>query len=188
MKKQINIKNQILKLCLAISLIAVGMKYAEAADDSSVYVNLNAGVGSGLTVPELGFLPDVGAGAISINAGYNFNKYFALEGGITSYSGGLFSVGTSARYFDIAAKGSLPFGDIFALYGRAGLAYQNITENVFSDDSYANNLTVMVGIGTAFKLTKTFEIHLEDTYFPQISQPINYSNVNILSLGLQVNF
>jgi OmpA-OmpF porin, OOP family len=153
-----------------------------------VYVNFNAGWGYQNALPS-------GSFAGTLNAGYNFNQYFAVEGGYALLDGNNFNTTETNNIFDVAAKGTLPLSRVFSLYGRlgVGLAYNTWSGTaVGSPDSYCNqgaSFVWLAGVGGSFKLSDHFDLHLEDTmYIPQGSSDSPMGVTNLVLFGSQFNF
>lgn len=163
----------------------------EPYDGSGVYVNINAGYGSQQ------FLPN-GTFAGSFNAGYNFNRAFALEGGAALLAGQQYNVDSAQMIFDMAVKGTIPLSDVFSLYGRLGAGFSTLTYNGTQNSGpswFANSSGVinsMVGLGSvggSFKLDRHFDLRVEDTYYiPLGSSGVTSGNVNQALVGVQYNF
>lgn len=133
--------------------------------------------------------------SIGLNAdvGYLFNRYFALEGGLT-YSPGYsysWSPGTSysSNYWmiDAAAKGILPLSNVFSLYGKLGVGFNNYSSwsnqcNGCSGPDYSGtNIGILYGVGGKFNLSSQWSLHLEDY---TVSGP----NPNFLMFGGEFRF
>lgn len=157
------------KLSLLVALLSASSVLA-FADDGQVYIDAS------IIAPRM-----VGLNA---NAGYLFNQYLGLEGGLTYIpSSGVNWVGTQSYYmFDGAIKGILPLGDIFSLYGKVGLGL-----NEYSMSSYGNNyagqsnLGLLLGAGAAFNLSKDWSLHVEDIQ-------VTGNNPNLLMFGAEYKF
>lgn len=94
--------------------------------------------------------------AYSADAGYMFNKYVGLEGGVTG-SGSSNATQSSFYMFDGAAKGILPLGSGIDIFGKLGIGDCN------SCGSNANsNLGVFVGAGLEFNINKNWALQLQD--------------------------
>lgn len=142
-----------------------------------------------------------GSMAVTVNGGYAFNNYFATEGGAN------WIYPTSAQYpnngalsgsylqrqsfIDIAAKGSLPFSDIFNLYAKAGIGagFVSNTANSYSGWSAPSGVNpgFYMALGGEFALSAHFDIIGEDYGLIPLGGS-NYGNINILGFGLKYNF
>lgn len=107
----------------------------------------------------------------SVNAGYNFTNWAALEGGLTFSDRGY-------GIIDGAFRGNLPLSNNFSLFAKAGLAgnlyYNNMPRPINSE------VGLLLGAGLKFDLSKNWAINLED--YAVTSGP------NFLMAGLQFNF
>ncbi len=162
--------------------------------DSGAYININAGLG--LQLPAENSSSGL---ASSINVGYNFNRYLGMDAGFNSMSGvgasltgnltDIFGVINDTKIYTLAAKGSLPLAEIFYLYGRLGLGYQNSSyTNISNSTSEYNTAVALIAAGGAFHLGKHFELHLEDSLFSPLNSQAPASTTNMLQLGVQYNF
>lgn len=174
-------------------LFAAGTTAAE-----SVYLNANVGyanVGNWWT----------GSAAFTLNGGYNFNNYFATEAGYTwiypiaiaypdnSQIPGNYSANQS--FLDIAAKGSLPFSDIFNVYikGGLGLGFTSSTAIASSASSNWNGVAtgispgIYMALGGELKLSQHLQLTAEDYGLIPLSSD-NYGNVNVFGVGAKYTF
>ena len=186
-----------MKKILTILLITtVSAAYADVPanvsgpyNGSGAYINLNSGIATMQNISN-------SSSAFAGNAGYNFNRGFALEGGMTylpsQQNGQLFSY----SIYDVALKATLPLGNVFALYGRLGAAmgYSSwsgaaCNPEIYQSTGSAYNYGGLAGIGASFALSRHFDLRLEDYVFiPVDGQGGNFGSANILTGGLQFNF
>lgn len=157
-------------------------------DGSGAYLNLNTGFAT------LGNLP-TGEWTGNFNAGYNFNRAFALEGGYNMISGLQFGATVTTNIVDIAAKGTIPLSDVFNLYGRAGIGVGanswsgTATSNcaMCTGNTDADYGLALLGIGGSFTLDKHWDLRLEDTgYIPFSNTYTGF--INAVTFGAQYNF
>lgn len=184
-------------------IILASISGIAAADVNPIYIDANIGY---LSAPSSEWN---GSMAFNANAGYQFNQYIALEGGVTGSSlnsNSNTSFGGSApsgSYWaaDVAAKGILPLAEAFALYGKAGISYNwyNVSSSFagFSNDNSLSTAGLLLGIGAQFNLTKQWSLHLEDNYTVLFNSSnssagsytnTSYSNPNVVMFGAQYNF
>lgn len=132
----------------------------------------------------------------SLNAGYNLNQNLALEGGYNLLASSQFGATATSNIFDVAVKGTLPLSETFSLYGRAGIGLgidgwsgsASGTPSWLCDDQYNSTYgTALLGIGGSFKLSRSFDLRLEDYAFVPFSNTMN-GGINIVSVGAQYNF
>ncbi len=178
------------KLLCLVFVSFNAFSFADSVSGSGTYLNLNTGWATMQGLP-------TGAWTGNFNAGYNFNRGFALEGGYNLLSSSQYgSATTGTNIFDVAAKGTIPLGDIFSLYGRLGigLGYDSWSGSAdypcgicsASNNSYALGL---VGVGASFALGDHFDLRVENTaYIPFTSGSFNGSYMNAVTGGVQFNF
>ena len=97
----------------------------EAQSAAGAYINVNAGFATQQSLP-------TGSVAVTANAGYNFNRGLALEGGYALLPSSQFGASTFNNLFDVAVKGTVPLGEVFSLYGRLGAGLNYFTWSVSS--------------------------------------------------------
>lgn len=134
---------------------------------------------------------DTDSTSFRLNVGWQFNDFFALEGGYHSFGkfdekldiGGLLSdVRIQADGFTLGATASIPMGDNFSLFGRGGAFF-------WDGDAKINNVSlarpedenVYYGAGADFKVTDRLSLvgdwtryELEDTESDVISLGFRY--------------
>lgn len=187
-----------MKQFLAVFLLSLtGATVADTTPDiansssleNPIYLNINTGVAKIYNLP-------TGSWAGSLNAGYNFNSSFALEGGYNILASSQYGATATSSIFDIAAKGTLPLSEVFSLYGRAGLGYgidgwsgtASGTPSWLCAGQYnANYATALVGVGGSFALSKHFDLRIEDYAFIPFSNTMT-GGMNIVTFGTQYNF
>lgn len=164
---------------ILFTLISLTITTSAFASDP-VYVDLNAGLNTSWS--------NYGVG---LNAGYLFNRYFAVEVGYTyspgytyNYSGGSYS--SNYYMLDVAAKGILPLSEVFALYGKLGAGYNNYSSwsgcNGCSGPTYSgSNTGLLYGVGGQFNISHDWSLHLED-------YTVTGSNPNFLMFGAEYKF
>jgi hypothetical protein len=184
----------LLSLLLSATLASV---FAESTTDSAaanqalpIYINLNTGIAKLYNMP-------TGEWTGNINAGYNFNPYFALEGGYNLFAGSEYGVTTTTNIFDVAAKGTLPLSDIFSLYGRAGVGFGmngwsgtiNYASNcILCNNSINSNYGLgLLGLGVSFSFSKYIDLRVEDTAYIPFSNTTT-GTINAVTGGVQYNF
>lgn len=162
---------------------------AQPYDGSGAYINLNTGWATMVNLP-------TGSWAGAVNAGYNFNRGFALEGGYNLLASSQFGATVTSNIFDVAAKGTLPLSDVFSLYGRAGFGFGVDgwsgtavgSPNWLCAGQYNSGYaTALVGLGGSFVLSKHFDLRVEDYAFIPFGSTMN-GGINIITLGTQYNF
>lgn len=135
---------------------------------AGIYFDANVGYGgfyiknSGLSTSQLtGF-------TWNGSTGYQFNRYFALEGGYTEISGTKIMAGTtiSNRNFsavDLLAKLIFPFSQQFNMYGKLGAMYAKNTTAVSGTNTTSSDskLVPAFGAGMGYYLTPNFALNLQ---------------------------
>ncbi len=162
---------------------------SEPYNGSGAYINANAGIGTMQNVSNSSF-------ALGVNAGYNFNRGFALEGGWTALPSQQSGQYSSYNIYDVAVKGTIPLSNVFSLYGRLGAAtayssWSGATciPQVYQTTGSAWNYGGLAGVGASFVLSKHFDLRLEDyAYIPVAGDNGNFGTANIITGGVQYNF
>lgn len=186
------------KLAVVLLFISVGAY----ADDSGFYVGLGGSIYAGsvansdnITLSDgatTTYAQSVGGLGLRLFGGYNFNRYFGVEGGYNT-NGGL-GAGTfflnpatlSVNTGDVEVVGYLPlFATNFKLLGKVGLDYNSAsysyTPTWLSSQSvtqYGSGAGLLLGAGVEWDIINTFILRLEY---------VNYGNVNIQNVGTYNN-
>lgn len=188
--------------------ISVGQSEAQDAPSAS---EINSALtGAGLTVTGTS-VDDTDTGW-KLFAGYQFNKYFALEGGYVNL--GRFDANTTVTAFNgtpitptsgsanvkvkdglyLDAMGILPISDTFSVFGKLG-AYSLKTElsvsgggGSASEDARNSDLTY--GIGLSYAFNKELGIRAEWERFEKVGDEdkTGQSDIDLLSIGLTYQF
>jgi len=180
------------KLLAFILCAVVYVSHADMNDvsDNHVYFDFNAGAMNSLSV-------DTNTSyAGNINAGYMFNNYFGIEGGVIYSPVGILGPAAAnnvMNYYslDAAVKGVIPLSSVFALYGKVGLT-QNVfvinSKNVSGMDSTTDSIGGIIGAGAQFNLSKNWSLHLEDDYIPVLNPVYGAGNPNLMFAGAEFKF
>jgi OOP family OmpA-OmpF porin len=201
---------------LALTLIASPMAMAQ---DSGWYLGANLGqskakiddvritsglLGAGFTTTsikdgdkDLGF---------KLFAGYQFNKYLALEGGyfdLGKFDFTAVTVPTGTLDGEIKLKGvnfdlvlSLPFTENFSGFGRVGANYAEAKDtfvgtgsvNVLDPNLSARGTNVKFGFGFQYDFTKAFGMRAEAERYRINDAVGTKGDVDLLSVGVLVRF
>ena len=128
-------------------------------------------------------------------AGYNMNKYAAIESGFTFYSSmsyktEIFSnnVKTRAASFDVLGKGMFPFADTgFGIFGKLGGAYLSSkttgsVEGVSIPSSSSSTVRPVIAVGLSYDLTQNWVADLSYTRIQYSTSQIK--NPDFIALGI----
>ena len=149
------------KIVALLGFLAASAAGPAAAQDNGVYVGAAAGVVQYQTACDnrVGVCDDKDGGG-RLFLGYQFNKYFALEGAY-AYMGavqvsepGLVDTETRVEGFDLLAVGIIPLTQRFSLYGKAG-AYRM---RAATEDQIAGTKTGETSAGFAYGLGVGYDL------------------------------
>lgn len=138
-----------------------------ALADGNFYLGASIGAAS-LNDDFDGFDIDSSSTAFRVVAGWQFNDYFSLEGGYHNFGefeqrldvgGEAADVSLKADGFLLGGTGSIPLGEKFALYARAGAFFwdgdadiNNVTE------ARPENTNLYIGAGARFAFSDRFAL------------------------------
>jgi OOP family OmpA-OmpF porin len=192
---------------------------AFADDDAGWYVGFNAGQ-SRATIDDgriaAGLLSD-GFTTTSINddnshfgfkvfGGYEFNRYFSLEGGYFNLGQFGFTADTipaGSLHGDLKLQGgnidlvgSLPLGDKFSLFARAGLNYAEAKDSFIGTGSVTvidpspqkSAANYKFGVGAEYDFTRSVGIRIEAERYRIDDAVGNKGDIDLYSLGLVYKF
>ena len=164
-----------------------------ATADSGFY--LGASVGNSTLKDDLnGFDVDTSSNSVRFIAGWQFNKYFSIEGGYQNFGafeqrfndggGTPIVVSLKADGFTLGATGFIPLGLDFSLYGRAGAFF-------WDGDSELNNITQAkpedtnpyYGGGVKYALTDNIALLGDWTFFE-----LEDTQTEVFALGFTYRF
>jgi len=146
-----------------LSTLAIGATLAFAtlsanAQDKGFY----AGAGVGQSFVDEGRYDDHDT-AFSAFGGYQFNKYFALEGGYVDF--GEIEADVAGPSFEgdstyISAVGTLPLNDRFAVYAKAGIHRWNLDTSLpaLTGTADDNNTDPTYGVGAQYRFNDRFSM------------------------------
>lgn len=163
-------------------LVVAGLLVAGVASAQGVYVG--GSLGQSRTSFGSEFQPNDPGDVMSFDkrdtayklfAGYEINKYFAIEGGYAdlgepkvnvTYPGG-WDKGTqeSSAWF-VVGKGTLPISEQFNVFGKVGVT-RNKVKSTWTDNTGGKNSTsdsrsrAMYGVGAEYNVTKQVGIRME---------------------------
>ena len=207
------------RMMAALAALAVTLSPAASADDSGWYAGFNAGQSrakiddsriaddlllNGLTTTSIS--DDKRHFGFKVFGGYEFNRYFALESGYFNLGRFGFTADTlpagslrgdikiQGANFD--AVGSVPIGEKFSLFARAGLNYAD------SKDSFAGTGSVAVlnssphkwaanykfGFGAEYDFNRFVGMRLEGERYRVDDAVGNKGDIDLYSAGLVFKF
>jgi OOP family OmpA-OmpF porin len=170
--------------------ILLALSPLTALADSGFYVGGSVG-SSSLSNDFDGFEVDTDSTAFRLIAGWQLNDFFSLEGGYHNFGeleqsfiddGDPIDISLQADGFTLGGTGSIPLGETFALFGRAGAFF-------WDGDAEINDITearpedtnLYYGGGAKFAITDRFSLlgdwtryELEDTESDVISLGFTY--------------
>jgi OOP family OmpA-OmpF porin len=149
--------------------------------------------------------------AWDLDVGYQFDRYFAVEGGYTDFGSATADINSTtvpvSEHIDIHAKGEtlfavgiLPVSDSFSFFGKLGLlAYsQDFTGNVSGTgiptqvlpNSSDSGTTPAIGVGANWDINNRFGLRLGFTRFHAVGNANNTGEgtIDFSYLGLVVHF
>lgn len=202
-------------MAIAAAVFAALASSAATADDSGWYAGFNAGharanidnekitsdlLGAGFATTS--FIDDNGHFAYKLFGGYDFNRYFALEGGYfdpgrfsyvaTTVPGGTMSGRMRLNGVALDALLFLPFTDKFSAFGRAGVNYAKAKDsftgtgavNVLNPDSSERAANYKFGLGLQYSVTPALALRAEAERL-RINDPVGpKADIHMYSVGM----
>ena len=158
--------------------------------------------GSGFTTTSIDdFNRDTG---VKLFGGYQFNKYFSLEGGYfdlgkfgytaKTVPTGVLNGNIELKGFNLDTVGILPLGEKFSLFGRLGVDYAQSRDNftstgsvVVTDPNISNNVfNLKAGLGVQYNFTEVVGLRSEWERYRINDAVGSRGDVDMLSVGLVV--
>jgi OOP family OmpA-OmpF porin len=182
-----------MKKNLLIALIAAA-SIAPVAAHAQAYLGATGGVAhQKATVEGAGELKDHDV-SFKFFGGYQINKYFGVEAGyvllnkLRADEATRFTIEPQTAY--LAATGSYPLSDKFALTGKVGVAS---TSTRFSADGVASEKTrqtsPVLGLGVSYAITPTVLAVVEYENFGKVvKEEGGHLKADNLAVGIRVNF
>lgn len=187
---------------------------ALAADDSGLYLNVDAGTMKFSNAQsQFGTSSFSDVTAATLGAGYRFNRYLALEAGYSSAKdSNITTSGLGVNYAEklksssrqLALMGILPLGDAFRLYGKLGAAktrleYSGLTAATgaptVTQSMAASKTNRLWGLGVQLNAGRHLGIRLQYLDLGKVQLPGPFAGgaapnigVTITSLGLVLAF
>ncbi len=177
---------------ILIALIAAAA-IAPAAQAQSSYVGASAGrseqkvsVSSSL---------DESTTSYKLYTGYMFNENFGIEAGWVDHGKaertlGPFTVGAHPRSLYLAATGSFPVSERFAVIGKLGAASNRTRVSATGEtDERFKETSALIGIGATFAITPSMLAVVEYENFGKVfKDDEDNMKVNTLSAGIRFKF
>jgi len=163
-----------------------------AAAEGRFYVGGSIGSAS-LTEDFDGFDVAADSAAFRLIAGWQFNDYFSVEGGYHNFgsfeqtfdlNGEPVDVSLEADGFTLGATGTIPLGEKFALYGRAGSFFWDGDAEINSvSQARPEDTNLYFGAGAKYAITDRFSLVGDWTRYE-----LEDSQSDVASLGLTISF
>lgn len=207
-----------------LAAIMLGLAVATPALAGDFYVAASAGrssidlndenldlVAEGFNVSSSSDHSDTG---YKLQAGYQFNRYFAVEGGYVHFGKAKYSAALAkgadqgtldevvkVSGFNLVAVGILPLGEDFSLFGKIG-AIRVRAEHSFDVDIGADTALEsethtkgrpFFGVGAAYNFTKQLSLRAEyervnNVVIESGVSPLGSPDVSLFSVGLSYKF
>lgn len=139
-----------------------------------------------------GFRFDADSTSYRVYGGYQFNDYFALEGGYMDLgtfdeqiqqNGTAIPISADADGFTFAARGSVPLGEKFALHGTIGSFFWDGANEIAGINSNVSDSNIFFGAAASFDVTTNVSLRAEATQYE-----LDGVNSEVFALGFQLNF
>ncbi|MHB8920616.1 MAG: outer membrane beta-barrel protein [Halothiobacillus sp.] len=212
---------QFVKISSTLSLLVAAIMSGPVAvaDDSGWYVGGNVGqsrakidneritrnlLGSGFTTNSMKDDDrDIG---YKLYGGYQFNKYFALEGGYFNlgkfgYTANTTPAGSLAgkiklQGVNLDVVGLWPITDKFSLFGRVGVNYAKAQDNfvgtgavqVVNSNPSARDTNYKFGVGAQYALTESLDVRAEIERYRINDAVGNKGDIDLISAGIVYRF
>lgn len=199
---------------ISAAILATGISFAVAGTvvpASAIAEGFYLGAGTGQSSTDITCDLDISCNAkdtdtaLKIFAGYQFNPNFGIEGGY--YDLGKFSIDGNDSLFGVtrlaievsgltlAAVGTIPLGERFRIFGKAGLfvwdADVSVESSTFGNGSLGEDGTdPLIGVGASFDLVRNLALRVEWERFLNIGDEssIGESDVDLISASLVLRF
>ncbi len=204
---------------LSLVALAVMASTLALADDSGWYTGANIGR-TKATIDDARISSNLlGAGATAVSivdedrdhgfkvyGGYQFNRYFALEGGYFDLGRFAFTANTTPagtlsgninlRGLNLDLVGTLPITEKFSAFGRIGANYAQASDSfsgtgavrIFSSEPSTRETNLKVGFGLQYAFTDALALRGELERYRINDAVGNRGDVDMLSVGLVYRF
>ena len=202
-----------------LATLAVTFSPTAFADDAGWYAGFNAGqsrasiddaritaglLGEGFTTSSIS--DDDSHFGYKIFGGYDFNRYFALEGGYFNLGQFGFTANTipagslrgdiKLQGANIDALGKVPLGEKFSLFARIGLNYAEAKDSFSGTGSVAvidpspkkRSANYKFGVGAEYDFTRAFGMRVEAERYRIDDAVGNKGDIDLFSVGLVFRF
>lgn len=201
-------KTWLMTALLATCSVANAAPYVGASVGQASFGDVNGSINGGGTNASTKLkLEDDSSLSGKVFGGYKFNEYISLEaaiGGYDALDGKVVTVG-DMKYLSIQPKATLPIGDRFNLFAKAGLSYFNAEFKISNSviDGSAGHTTIsdstvtgMYGLGAEFAITENFSLQVEWEYMMPELDIAKFGNekvtvdadINVFSVGMSYRF
>lgn len=155
---------------------------------SSITNNLYVGLGAGAAWNNAAYP----AASFRADMGYNYTDNWAVEVGTLGVTQSGSGLNQSMQFYDLSVKGTLPLGDMIALFAQVGGAYAS-PGSIGSPT--ASGLTVgqlqagwdfFSAAGVQVNVTKQVSLNLTDYFYYGAPNP--QGNTDVVLAGIKYNF
>jgi OmpA-OmpF porin, OOP family len=171
-------KNKVLVHALSAVLFGAAAFGAQAQDNRGFY----AGAGAGQSYVDEASYDDEDT-AFSVFGGYQFNRYFGLEGGYVDFGKlGPEGVGRDleANSVYVTAVGSVPFTDKFSGYAKAGFQRWDLDTPIAATGTRDDSGTdPTYGVGVQYEFTDAFALRGEYSRFEVEDADLDLAQVQV---------
>lgn len=97
-----------------------------------------------------------------VSAGYQFNRFFALEADYVDFGKfGEDDVRSDLKGLSLSAKGRLPLTEAFGIYGKVGAFASDMEVSAFDEEETYDQVSPFVGAGVDFMVTPSLTAFAE---------------------------
>lgn len=198
------------KTVVALAACITALAGSQAFAQQGFYL----GAGLGATFGEVADVPVSGAIVTSrtkdeedigfkVLAGYQFNRYFAVEGGYIDFGkfgttvntiGGQATIEVKADGWFADLVGILPLTNNFSLFGKLGVLWGTNETTASSSGGLTvtgtgknDDLSGLLGIGVQFDITRNFALRGEYEFYSEVGGT-NGGDTSYLGVGLLLKF
>jgi len=153
------------------------------------YIGINAGAARLRGDDRPGVPTDRSSTGGKVYGGYNFNPYFALEGGFAStgqFDSSLGNLKGSGLFAD--AVGRLPFGNGFSGLARLGVLRGKLEDGRTGADLTQTKTTLKGGLGAEYAITRNHAVRAEWERYRFEASDDNKVNTDLYTVGYKYSF